>query len=277
MSAHAKIPVWPDRPSGTEPHAQSVAQVLSALDTDARSGLSEAEAEQRLERYGRNELATEKPVPAWRKFLAQFTDVLVILLLVATRSRRRCGSTSANPRCLTKRWRSSPSCCSTPSWATSRSRAPRRRWRRCGRCRRRTPTSSATATRQSIPATEVVPGDIILIEEGDTIPADAPRDSVDRAADRRGGADRREPAGGEGHSARSRRGRARRPAQHDLQRHGGDLRARASGGHRDRDADRDGAHRRHAAGRRRTRPRRCRRSSTASASCSASSSSSSPS
>jgi Ca2+-transporting ATPase len=29
------------------------------------------------------------------------------------------------------------------------------------------------AVRQSIPATEVVPGDLILIEEGDTIPADA--------------------------------------------------------------------------------------------------------
>ena len=27
--------------------------------------------------------------------------------------------------------------------------------------------------RQSIPATELVPGDIILVEEGDTIPADA--------------------------------------------------------------------------------------------------------
>jgi Ca2+-transporting ATPase len=27
--------------------------------------------------------------------------------------------------------------------------------------------------RQSIPAVEVVPGDIILIEEGDTVPADA--------------------------------------------------------------------------------------------------------
>ena len=83
MSAHAKIPVWPDRPSGTEPHAQSVAQVLSALDTDARSGLSEAEAEQRLERFGTNALATEKPVPAWRKFLSQFTNILVLLLLAA--------------------------------------------------------------------------------------------------------------------------------------------------------------------------------------------------
>jgi magnesium-transporting ATPase (P-type) len=32
----------------------------------------------RLERYGKNELTAEKPVPAWRKFLAQFQDVLVI-------------------------------------------------------------------------------------------------------------------------------------------------------------------------------------------------------
>ena len=34
--------------------------------------------------YGRNELAAEPPVPRWRRFLAQFEDVLVILLLVAT-------------------------------------------------------------------------------------------------------------------------------------------------------------------------------------------------
>src|SRR5262249_19077547 len=33
---------------------------------------------------GRNELAAEPPVPAWRRFLAQFRDVLVILLLIAT-------------------------------------------------------------------------------------------------------------------------------------------------------------------------------------------------
>jgi magnesium-transporting ATPase (P-type) len=46
--------------------------------------LSEAEAQARLEKYGRNELTAEKPVPAWRKFLAQFQDVLVMVLLIAT-------------------------------------------------------------------------------------------------------------------------------------------------------------------------------------------------
>jgi len=66
------------------PYRQTAKEILTALDTDARSGLSEGEARARLDKYGKNELMAEKPVPAWRKFLAQFQDVLVILLLVAT-------------------------------------------------------------------------------------------------------------------------------------------------------------------------------------------------
>jgi Ca2+-transporting ATPase len=65
-------------------YQQPVDEVLVAFNTDARRGLSKGEARARLERYGRNELTAEKPVPAWRKFLAQFQDVLVILLLIAT-------------------------------------------------------------------------------------------------------------------------------------------------------------------------------------------------
>ena len=65
-------------------YRQSVAKVLAAWSTDAAQGLSTAEARARLERYGRNELAAEKPVPGWKKFLAQFKDMLVVLLLVAT-------------------------------------------------------------------------------------------------------------------------------------------------------------------------------------------------
>jgi magnesium-transporting ATPase (P-type) len=62
------------------PYRQTAKDVLTALDTDARNGLSEGEARARLDRYGRNELMAEKPVPAWRKFLEQFQDVLVVLL-----------------------------------------------------------------------------------------------------------------------------------------------------------------------------------------------------
>src|SRR5262249_27282247 len=68
----------------TTAYQQSVEKVLAALDTDAQRGLSEGEARARLERYGPNELTTDAPVPRWRKFLAQFQDVLVVLLLIAT-------------------------------------------------------------------------------------------------------------------------------------------------------------------------------------------------
>ena len=67
-----------------EPYRQTTGDVLAALGRDARSGLSEGEAQQRLRRYGANQLTTEAPVSRWRKFLAQFADTFVILLMVAT-------------------------------------------------------------------------------------------------------------------------------------------------------------------------------------------------
>jgi len=66
------------------PYQQPLEKVVTGLGADLRTGLTQAEARSRLERYGRNELTAKKPVPAWRKFLAQFQDPLVLLLLVAT-------------------------------------------------------------------------------------------------------------------------------------------------------------------------------------------------
>ena len=156
-----------------EPYQQGVNEVLTALDTDARTGLSEGEARARLERYGNNELTADKPVPAWKKFLAQFQDVLVVLLLVAT-------------------------VISAGLWLYERESAfpyeamaifavvllnavmgyiQESRAEQALAALRQMSAAHAHAIRegkrQSITATEVVPGDIILIEEGDTIPADA--------------------------------------------------------------------------------------------------------
>src|SRR5687767_14841040 len=66
------------------PYRESVDAVLGSLGTDAQRGLSATEARTRLEQFGLNELTAEKPAPAWKKFIAQFKDVLVILLLMAT-------------------------------------------------------------------------------------------------------------------------------------------------------------------------------------------------
>ena len=155
------------------PYQQPVDAVLAVLSTDAQSGLSQGEAQARLERDGRNELMAEKPVPAWRKFLAQFRDVLVILLLIAT-------------------------VISAGLWLVERDSAlpyeaiailavvllnavmgylQQSRAEQAVAALRQMSAAHAhvmrDGARQRIPATEVVPGDIILIEEGDTVPADA--------------------------------------------------------------------------------------------------------
>jgi len=60
----------------------TVEEVLHALGT-SKDGLPRDEAKKRLERYGRNELSVEAKIPAWLMFLSQFKDVLVIVLIAA--------------------------------------------------------------------------------------------------------------------------------------------------------------------------------------------------
>jgi Ca2+-transporting ATPase len=162
-----------DQSGRAEPHQQTADQVLSALDTDADVGLTSAEARSRLDRFGRNELTAEGPVPAWRKFLAQFADVLVILLLIAA-------------------------LVSAVLWLYERESAlpyeamaisaivllngvmgyiQQARAEQAVAALQQISAAHANVVRdgapQSIAAAEIVPGDIVLIEEGDTVPADA--------------------------------------------------------------------------------------------------------
>src|SRR5690606_33828505 len=71
-------------PPQKPPYLLPASEVLAHLGVDPEKGLTQAEAQARLREVGPNVLTQEKPVPAWRKFLAQFQDVLVILLLIAT-------------------------------------------------------------------------------------------------------------------------------------------------------------------------------------------------
>lgn len=155
------------------PYQQSHDAVLALRGSDARRGLSSTEAAARLVKHGRNELAARAAVPRWRTFLAQFTNVLVVLLLVA-------GAISAGI------W-----------WIEGRSPLPyeaiaifsivllnavmgyvQEAGAEASLAQLRA-MSAAEATvlrdgeRRRLAAAELVPGDVILIEEGDTIPADA--------------------------------------------------------------------------------------------------------
>jgi P-type Ca2+ transporter type 2C len=65
------------------PYQLTARDVVAQLQTDPVRGLTTDEARRRLQQYGPNQLETVPPTPKWRKFLAQFTNPLVLLLLVA--------------------------------------------------------------------------------------------------------------------------------------------------------------------------------------------------
>jgi len=64
-------------------HSEIVEKVIEALGTSIETGLSEAEAQSRLEKYGKNELTKEKGKTAFQIFIGQFKSFLVYLLLFA--------------------------------------------------------------------------------------------------------------------------------------------------------------------------------------------------
>jgi P-type Ca2+ transporter type 2C len=66
----------------SKPWRQDAIHVVAVLGTDSQSGLSSHEAAARLDLFGANELAASLPVPAWRKLAGQLADPLIYLLLV---------------------------------------------------------------------------------------------------------------------------------------------------------------------------------------------------
>jgi P-type Ca2+ transporter type 2C len=66
------------------PYRERAEVVVSALGSNTARGLTRADAQQRLEEYGPNRLRSAPETPWWKRLLEQFEDFLVIILLVAT-------------------------------------------------------------------------------------------------------------------------------------------------------------------------------------------------
>jgi len=66
-------------------HAHSISheEVAKKMNTSIENGLSENEAQKRIEKYGKNELIKEKGKTAWQIFISQFKDFLIYLLMFA--------------------------------------------------------------------------------------------------------------------------------------------------------------------------------------------------
>jgi magnesium-transporting ATPase (P-type) len=79
----ARPEAGPAPTSATAWHALPAAQALAALQADAATGLTQAEAHRRLARHGANALPEAPARPAWQSFARQFKSPLIYILFAA--------------------------------------------------------------------------------------------------------------------------------------------------------------------------------------------------
>ncbi|NLV37069.1 MAG: cation-translocating P-type ATPase [Clostridiaceae bacterium] len=142
-----------------------VKKVHDVVDSGIHDGLSEKEAKKKLLEYGPNLLAEKKKNSPLRLLLSQFTDIMVIILMVSTAISAFMGEITEAVTIITiivlnsilgfvQEFRTEKT-----MEALKRLTAPAAKVMRSGR-------------QVSIPAQQIVPGDVIVLESGDRIAAD---------------------------------------------------------------------------------------------------------
>ena len=142
-----------------------VKQVFEALET-SQKGLNSEEAERRLAKYGLNALVEKKRTPVVYKFLAHLKDLFSILLLFASLLSALSGMWQLSLIILAvvlvntvfslfQEWRAEKAMETLRNWMPEYAKVIR------------------DGELQKIPVKKLVPGDVIVLEEGDRVPADA--------------------------------------------------------------------------------------------------------
>jgi P-type Ca2+ transporter type 2C len=147
-------------------HSIDVEQVVKELNTDPHNGLTEDEAKSRLEKHGYNELKKDKKISGLTIFVNQFKNTLIIILLVAIGLSALVGEVVDAAIigvivifCAVLGF--------VQEYRAERALAALKKML--------SPTISVLRGGRviEIPSKELVPGDILLLEAGDKIPADA--------------------------------------------------------------------------------------------------------
>jgi Ca2+-transporting ATPase len=146
-------------------HAREASEVESSLATSPETGLSAAEAQARLEKYGPNEL-DEAPRPSfWRMVLGQFNNFIVIVLLVA-----------AGLSALLGDYIEAVAIMAIVVLNAILGVVQEQRAEQALAALQRMASPEATVLRdghrRSVPSRELVPGDVVLLEAGHYVPAD---------------------------------------------------------------------------------------------------------
>jgi Ca2+-transporting ATPase len=143
-----------------------VADAAARLETSPSSGLSNAEAEKRLAAHGPNELEAADVIRPWQILLAQFRNVLILILVVAVGLSAALGhATEAAVISV------------IVVFAAVLGFVQEYRAERAIEALRQMAAPNATVVRDAneddVPARELVPGDVVLLRAGDRVSADA--------------------------------------------------------------------------------------------------------
>jgi Ca2+-transporting ATPase len=145
-------------------HALSTEEAIKRLESRAE-GLDSAEAERRLADHGPNQLQQARGRPAWKRLLEQFNNILILILLAAAAASLGLGHTLDAIAIsgvvliialigFIQEGKAEQALNSIRNMLSPRAQVVRD-GRRC-----------------EIPAEQLVPGDIVLVESGDRVPAD---------------------------------------------------------------------------------------------------------
>lgn len=145
-------------------HAMEPEKVLEALSA-SRDGLSQAEVARRLAEYGENVLPAKEPPSLFAIFLHQFKSPLIYILLAAAAVSLAL-SEFLDAGFIFAVLLINAAIGTFQEWNAERSAAALRKMLRISARVRRDGRDAV------VPANELVPGDIVLLESGDRVPAD---------------------------------------------------------------------------------------------------------
>ncbi len=147
-------------------YSQSTENIEKELDTNVQLGLSSAKAKERLEKDGFNALATEKGKSMLARFIDQFKDFMIIVLLIA----------ALVSGVVAGEWTDSGIILFVVLMNAILGVVQEARSEAAIEALKKMTTPVAHVRRDGqvleVPSTELVKGDVVLLEAGDVVPAD---------------------------------------------------------------------------------------------------------
>ncbi len=151
-------------------HSMSIEQTCDAVSSDLKIGITEFEADRRLARYGHNEIPLVKS-SIWKIYLAPLFNWLINIYLILSLLLMFLGIWI--PSSLSQSWMWIGNIIITFFFAIFQQIRAKFKLDALERLSAPTTTVIRDAMIQEIKATEVVPGDLLQLSQGDRVPADA--------------------------------------------------------------------------------------------------------